>query len=114
MHSRWLSSAVRVLENGASLKTLLQGAGKEKLVVVDWTAAWCGPCKMISPVLDRLSEANPEVLFVKVDVDQHSQQAAEAGIQAMPTFQFVKDSKVVSEFAGADTERLKQFVEKFK
>lgn len=79
-----------------------------KLVVIDWTASWCGPCQKIAPILEELSVQHPKVVFLKVDVDQHGPAALEAGISAMPTFQFFKGEDKVVEFAGADAERLKE------
>ena len=80
----------------------------DKLVVVDFTATWCGPCKMISPVYDELSaEYDGKAVLIKVDVDEAADIAQDCGISAMPTFQFYKHSERVSEFAGADPNRLK-------
>ena len=80
----------------------------DKLVVVDFTATWCGPCKMISPVYDELSaEYDGKAVLIKVDVDEAADIAQDCGISAMPTFQFYKNAERVSEFAGADPNRLK-------
>ena len=77
-------------------------------VLVDFTATWCGPCKMISPVYDELSaEYDGKAVLIKVDVDEAADIAQDCGISAMPTFQFYKHSERVSEFAGADPNRLK-------
>ncbi|XP_032440228.1 thioredoxin-like [Xiphophorus hellerii] len=86
---------------------ILSQAGN-KLVVVDFTASWCGPCKMISPVFEKLAEdpANENVIFLKVDVDEASDVAGNCGIRAMPTFQFYKDRRMVDEFSGADKKKL--------
>jgi thioredoxin 1 len=92
------------------LKTL-QGAG-EKLVCVDFTATWCGPCKQISPIFEMLAEKHKDtVVCVKVDVDENSETAADCGIQAMPTFQFYKNTKKVAEFAGADPDKLQALMD---
>jgi len=61
---------------------------ENKVVLVDYTASWCGPCKMIAPILDKLAEeADPsEIEFYKVDVDEAADISQKAGITAMPTF----------------------------
>mmetsp|Transcript_989 Transcript_989/g.797 ORF Transcript_989/g.797 Transcript_989/m.797 type:complete len:86 (+) Transcript_989:117-374(+) len=62
-----------------------------KVVMIDFTATWCGPCKMISPEFERLSGEYTDITFVKVDVDANSDAAAKCEISAMPTFQVWKD-----------------------
>jgi len=61
---------------------------ENKVVLVDYTAAWCGPCKMITPVLDKFAgEADSsKIEFYKVDVDEASEISHKAGVTAMPTF----------------------------
>uniref|UniRef100_A0A3Q3WHG1 Thioredoxin n=1 Tax=Mola mola TaxID=94237 RepID=A0A3Q3WHG1_MOLML len=88
---------------------ILKDAG-DKLVVVDFTASWCGPCKQISPIFDQLSTMaeNSNVVFVKVDVDDASEVSEHCNIDCMPTFQFYKNGKKVDEFSGAKTETLKE------
>jgi thioredoxin 1 len=107
--------AVRVLQDSENLHQVLQdnSVGK-KAVVLNWTAAWCGPCKRIAPLVDQMSEDYSDVLFVKVDVDMHMDAAQSAGIQAMPTFQFLQGDKVVAQFAGADPAQLKQTLDSLK
>ena len=80
-----------------------------KLVVVDFTASWCPPCKMIGPEFVKLAaeEANSSVTFVKVDVDENAEAAKAAGISCMPTFKFFKDGVVVDTLEGADLEGIK-------
>ncbi|KAJ2745728.1 hypothetical protein GGI20_001952 [Coemansia sp. BCRC 34301] len=62
-------------------------------VVVDFTATWCGPCKVISPKFAKLAAEFPDVAFLKVDVDDVSEVAQAQGITAMPTFKFFVDGK---------------------
>ncbi|PVU93902.1 hypothetical protein BB561_002966 [Smittium simulii] len=72
----------------------------QSLVVVDFYAVWCGPCKMLAPKLEEYSSEFPEVKFLKVDVDNLSEVAAEHGITAMPTVKFFKGGKQVDEVVG--------------
>jgi len=74
----------------------------------------CGPCKFIAPIFEKMAEANPDVEFVKVDVDDAEDVAAECGIQAMPTFQCFKGGEKVDEMRGADQGGLEAMVAKNK
>ena len=73
----------------ADLNGQLESAG-DKLVVIDFFAVWCGPCKMIAPKIEEMSAAMKNVVFLKVDVDEAEDVAAEYEISAMPTFVFMK------------------------
>ena len=68
---------------------------KEGTVLVDFFATWCGPCKMLSPVLEEVSEENNNVTIVKVDVDEAGALAAQYGIQAVPTLILFKNGEHV-------------------
>ena len=80
-----------------------------KIVVIDFWATWCGPCKAISPVFEKFSDleeyANLE--FYKLDVDKVEAASLEAGIRAMPTFMVFKDGVKVKELVGANPSGLK-------
>jgi thioredoxin len=79
------------------------------LVILDCYATWCGPCKAISPVFERLAkqyEGSTSIVFAKVDVDKAKDVAQACGITAMPTFQFFKHGKKVDEVKGADVQQL--------
>ena len=77
-----------------------------KLIVVDFFATWCGPCRAIAPAFESLARENPDVIFIKVDVDKVPEVAGEHGIRGMPTFLFFRDGAKVGEVVGADLRSL--------
>lgn len=77
------------------MKKRIEEAGG-KLVVIDFHATWCGPCKVIGPKFEELAAIHDSVVFVKVDVDECEDIATEYDISSMPTFKFVKNGQVVS------------------
>jgi thioredoxin 1 len=82
-------------------------------VIVDFSATWCGPCRMIGPEFAKLSEEFTSVVFLKVDVDQVESVASKCGISAMPTFQVFKDGQKVDELVGASKDKLKELIAKW-
>jgi len=104
-----LRGGVAQLADKAAYDKALADAG-DKLVVVDFTASWCGPCQRIAPIFVKLAEEMPDVVFVKVDVDENEQVAQACGIQAMPTFQFYKKGEKVHEFSGASEDKIKEAI----
>mmetsp|Transcript_20560 Transcript_20560/g.20675 ORF Transcript_20560/g.20675 Transcript_20560/m.20675 type:complete len:258 (+) Transcript_20560:83-856(+) len=84
------------------------------LVVVDFTATWCGPCKRIGPIFHELSDKTEGVVFLSVDVDANSETAAAYGISAMPTFHFYKDNVKIHEIVGGNEAELKSKVVELK
>jgi thioredoxin 1 len=71
-------------------------------VVVDFWAPWCGPCKMVAPILDKVAgEYAGKLIVAKVNTDDHSQWAMKFGVQGIPTMLFVVDGKVVHQQVGA-------------
>jgi len=85
-----------------------------KVVVIDFWATWCGPCRAISPVLEQLSNVGTysAVEFYKVDVDEQSAISQEVGIRAMPTFVVFKDGNKIDELVGASPPGLQALVGK--
>ena len=70
------------------------------LVLVDFFATWCGPCKMLSPVLEEVAEENPDLLVLKIDVDEVGELAARYGIQAIPTLMLFKNGQRIETRMG--------------
>jgi len=107
------TTMVRYIGNMEEWKALME-TSKSKAVIIDFTASWCPPCKMIAPIFEKLAEETPQVEFVKVDVDDANDVAAFCGIQTMPTFQIFKDGSKVGEIGGANPGGLNVLVSKHK
>jgi len=83
-------------------------------VVVDFWAPWCGPCKMVGPVLEELSgEYAGKVKFTKINTDENQQLAVKFGIMGIPTIKIFKDGKEVESVTGAlPKDMMKEFIDK--
>jgi len=83
------------------------------LVLVDFWAAWCGPCKMVAPILEEIAEEMEEVSIKKMDVDQNRRVAGQFGIRSIPTLILFKDGKPVEQLIGVrPKEEIKKVIEK--
>lgn len=71
-----------------------------KTVLLDFWATWCGPCMMISPIVDEIAEETPELVVGKVNVDEQPGLAQAFGIESIPTLVVVKDGQVVNQMIG--------------
>lgn len=80
------------------------------VAVIDFYAGWCGPCKMLSPLLEEMEKENKdkEVTFAKVDVDAQPELAAAYGVMSIPTVVFLKDGKVASKQIGVKSKDIYQ------
>eukprot|EP01041_Mallomonas_annulata_P006384 gene6384-12912_t len=102
-------SRVESVSDVAAFESALEQAG-DKLIVVDFSATWCMPCKMIAPVYEEMSgeEDFANVVFLKVDVDEIPAITEKYQVLAMPTFIFIKGGEVVERFSGASVEKLRE------
>ncbi|KAL3805427.1 hypothetical protein ACHAW5_009433 [Stephanodiscus triporus] len=104
--------AVHESQTLGDLDSRIQSAAlQDKLTIVDFTATWCGPCKMIAPIFKELSEEmGTRAQFIKVDVDDNPEAAQKYGVSAMPTFLFIKGGEVVDRLMGANEDRLRELL----
>lgn len=85
-------------------------ATQGKLVVIDFFATWCPPCKMIGPIFEQMSHQYPHVAFFKVDVDKNPQASQAGGIKAMPTFLFFKNGQQIHRIQGPNEAQIRQTI----
>ena len=75
----------------------------EKTVLVDFYADWCGPCRMVSPIVDQIAQEHPEYKVVKVNVDDDSALAIRFGIMTIPSLFVFKSGEIAAQSVGAKT-----------
>ncbi|KAK7394536.1 hypothetical protein VNO78_15065 [Psophocarpus tetragonolobus] len=85
-----------------------------KLIVIDFSASWCGPCKFLEPAIHAMSQKFTDVDFVKIDVDELPDVAQEFGVQAMPTLVLVKRGKELDRVVGAKKDELEKKIAKHR
>lgn len=73
----------------------------EKPVLVDFWASWCGPCRMVGPIIDEIASEHPEYKVVKINIDEEPELASRYRVVSIPTLMVVKNGQVVQQSAGA-------------
>ena len=107
-----ISNIIDVNEADFNEKVIEQS--NEKLIVVDFWAPWCGPCKQLTPILEKIIKRSPEkIILVKINIDENQQIAAQLRIQSIPTVFAFKDKQIVNAFQGVLSEKqVVDFLEK--
>lgn len=72
-----------------------------KTEVIDFWATWCGPCKLMNPILDEVEKENPDLTITRIDIDSDKEMVEQYNIQSVPTYVILKDGKEVDRIIGA-------------
>ncbi|MBQ7783455.1 MAG: thioredoxin [Oscillospiraceae bacterium] len=75
----------------------------EKTILLDFYADWCGPCRMISPIINEIAEENPQYIVGKINVDEEPALSLEYGISSIPALIVIKNGRIVNRSVGAKT-----------
>ena len=89
-------SAIKININNFESEVL----GSDKPVLLDFWAAWCGPCRMVSPIVDEIADEHPEFKVGKVNVDEEHELAEKFGVMSIPSLFVIKDGKIVNQSVG--------------
>lgn len=73
----------------------------DKPLLIDFFATWCGPCKMVSPIVDQIAEENADIKVCKINIDEQSELASAFGVMSIPTLVALKDGKEITRTVGA-------------
>ena len=76
-------------------------AAEDKLLVIDFWAEWCGPCRMVVPIVEEIAEERPDIKVGKVNVDEQPELAGQFGIMSIPTLVVIKDGNIINQSMGA-------------
>lgn len=88
---------------------------KKGLVLVDFYATWCGPCKMMHPIIEEIGNQNPNLKIIKVDVDKHDDLAREYGIMSIPTIALFQNGTIIGKNVGfIAKEQLESWIQNYK
>ncbi|XP_061336992.1 thioredoxin H2-like [Gastrolobium bilobum] len=86
----------------------------DKLMVIDFTATWCGPCKLMDPVIQEFTAKYTDVEFIKIDVEELMEVSEAFQVQALPTFILIKKGKVADKVTGVRKDELQRMIEKHR
>lgn len=107
------TSAVKVVEGKSEFDAALSSVSRSSLVVCDFSAKWCPPCRAIAPVFAKLAEEFTESTFLSIDVDISRDVAKEQEISSVPTFIFYRDGQRLESLRGASPQKLRQTIETY-
>jgi len=97
------------IQSVKAFNDLLESSG-EKLVVIDFYAEWCGPCRSVAPKLERMASEFPDVVFGKVNIENAKEVATIFTISSIPHFKLFKNKKEVSDIMGSNEASLKELI----
>mgnify|MGYP006271881019 CR=1 FL=1 len=102
---------IYTISSATELQSLCKDASLQ-LIIVDFYAEWCGPCKMIAPKLEQLSNKYLNAIFVKINVDIAEEIATHFNISSMPSFVFIKNFSEVDRVIGANIQKIEEVLKK--
>ena len=90
-------SAVNIGKNNLREEVLLS----DKPVMLDFWAPWCGPCRMVAPVLEEIAQERPDIKVGKINVDEQPELASQFGVMSIPTLVVMENGKIIQQISGA-------------